>query len=139
MFCREGLRSTTVIAVRRGTQLVFVGDGQVTAGSLVVKDNAEKVKLLRPDVLCGFAGRASCSLALMEELDKFIERYNGFPLLRPCIEFSKKWRGERMYRSLEATVLVGDATSLIEVDGDGNIILHDRLRAIGSGGAFAEC
>ena len=53
------MRSTTVLAVRRGDQVVICGDGQVTLGDTVMKHEASKVRRLRGGaVLVGFAGAA---------------------------------------------------------------------------------
>lgn len=68
-----------------------------------------------------------------------IEKYPKFPLLKPCIELAKKWRTETQYKWLEGTILVVDPENIIEIDGEGNVLLHDRFRAIGSGGLYAEC
>ena len=59
--------------------------------------------------------------------------------MKPCIELAKKWRTEASYKKLEATLLVTDSKELVEIDGDGNVMVHDRFRGIGSGGHFAEC
>ena len=37
---------TTILAVRRGNEVVFCGDGQVSLGSSVMKGNAVKVRTL---------------------------------------------------------------------------------------------
>lgn len=42
-------------------------------------------------------------------------------------------------RNLEATLLICDATTMIELDGAGNVLELDGVRGIGSGGLFAEC
>ncbi|MFI5291121.1 MAG: HslU--HslV peptidase proteolytic subunit, partial [Polyangia bacterium] len=38
------IRSTTILAVRRGGKVVIGGDGQVTLGNTVMKGNARKVR-----------------------------------------------------------------------------------------------
>ena len=49
---------TTILAVRRGNEVVFCGDGQVSLGSSVMKGNAVKVRtLLDGKIPTGFAGR----------------------------------------------------------------------------------
>lgn len=60
-------------------------------------------------------------------------------MLWPCIELAKKWRTESQYKRLEGSVLVADNKSIIEIDGLGNVLTHDRFRSIGSGGLYAEC
>ncbi|HTT98345.1 MAG TPA: hypothetical protein VMF58_09870, partial [Rhizomicrobium sp.] len=39
-------RSTTILSVRKGGQVVVAGDGQVTAGATVMKSGARKVRRL---------------------------------------------------------------------------------------------
>jgi len=45
------IRSTTIIAVRRGGKVAMAGDGQVTMGETVMKSNARKV---RPSTTAGY-------------------------------------------------------------------------------------
>ena len=50
---------TTILAVRRGNEVVVAGDGQVSVGQTVMKGTARKVRRLSPggrDVVVGFAG-----------------------------------------------------------------------------------
>ena len=57
----EQYRGTTILAVRRGAQVVIGGDGQVSLGNTIMKGNARKVRRLYQDkVLAGFAG-APCA------------------------------------------------------------------------------
>ena len=138
-FSEAKIRSTTVIAVKKAGELVIMADGQVTQGNVIIKDNAHKLRQLRPTVICGFAGSLADAFTILDELEKFIDKYQNFNLLKPCIELAIKWRTEGAYKRLEASVLVGDADNLIELDGEGNVLVHDRFRAIGSGGIYAEC
>ena len=138
-FTQPKIRSTTVIAVKKGKELVIIADGQVTQGNVIIKENAHKLRQLRPGVICGFAGSLADAFTILDELEKFMDKYQNFSLLKPCIELAIKWRTEGAYKRLEASVLVGDADTLIELDGEGNVLVHDRFRAIGSGGIYAEC
>ena len=53
----EQYRGTTICSVRRGDQVVMVGDGQVTLGNTIMKANARKVRrLYKGNVIAGFAG-----------------------------------------------------------------------------------
>ena len=45
---RPEIHSTTILSVRRGSQVVVAGDGQVTLGNQVVKGGARKVRIGRP-------------------------------------------------------------------------------------------
>lgn len=61
------MMATTILSVRRGNQVIMIGDGQVSAGSTIVKHNAKKLRRLNDgNVLVGVAGKlllASVSLA----------------------------------------------------------------------------
>ena len=133
------IHSTTVIAVKKNGSLVIMADGQVTQGNVIIKGNAHKLRQLRPNIICGFAGSLADAFTILDELEKFVDKYQNFSLLKPCIELAIKWRTEGAYKRLEASVLVGDNDNLIELDGEGNVLVHDRFRAIGSGGLYAEC
>lgn len=133
------IRSTTVLAVKKNQELIIIADGQVTQGNVIIKDNAHKLRQLRPNIICGFAGSLADAFTILDELEKFIDKYHNFSLLKPCIELAIKWRTEGAYKRLEASVLVGDHDNLIELDGEGNVLVHEKFRAIGSGGLYAEC
>lgn len=49
------------------------------------------------------------------------------------------WRTDKSYKRLEASILVCDAKSIVEIDGNGNVMVHEEFRSIGSGGHYAEC
>ena len=44
----QTMYATTILCVRKGDEVVVIGDGQVTQGSFVVKDNARKVATSAP-------------------------------------------------------------------------------------------
>src|SRR6266550_3401816 len=53
----SGIRSTTILCVRRDGHVALGGDGQVTLGDTVMKANANKVRALKGGkILAGFAG-----------------------------------------------------------------------------------
>ena len=43
-----GWHGTTIIGVRKGTQVVVAGDGQVSLGPTVIKGSARKVRRISP-------------------------------------------------------------------------------------------
>lgn len=140
--------STTILVVKKDKEIFMIGDGQVSQGYTVVKGDARKVRVLREGIICGFAGSVSDAFTLMENLEKELDKYHGFPLLKPCIELSKHWRSSksqyflifgRHLRHLEATMIVCDNSNIIELDGAGNVLEIENVRGIGSGGLFAEC
>lgn len=132
-------RATTVLVVKKNGQTFLIGDGQVSQGSCVVKANARKVRVVREGIVCGFAGGAADAIALMELLEKELDKYQGFSLLRPCTELAKQWRSNKLLRHLSATMLVADKNDVVEMDGEGNLFEINTIRGIGSGGLFAEC
>jgi ATP-dependent HslUV protease subunit HslV len=134
----RGVRSTTVVAVRRGDRVAMGADGQVTMGDTVVKGTATKVRTLKDGrILAGFAGGVADAFTLFEKLEEKLERYPG-NLTRACVELAKDWRTDRYLRRLDALLLVADRDHLFLVSGDGNVLEPDEeVAAIGSGGSFA--
>ena len=131
-------RSTTILAVRHRDQAVMGGDGQVTFGDTVVKQNARKIRRLYDDrILAGFAGSAADSFALFSRFESKLEEYRG-NLERSAVELAKDWRTDRILRRLEAMLVVLDAESMFLLSGNGDLIVPDEgIIAIGSGGAYA--
>jgi energy-converting hydrogenase Eha subunit H len=52
----RGMLGTTVLCVRKGANVVMIGDGQVTQGAEIIKPNVRKVRRLGANVIGGFAG-----------------------------------------------------------------------------------
>ena len=131
-------RSTIILAVRHRDQAVIGGDGQVTFGDTVVKQNARKIRRLYNDrILAGFAGSAADSFALISRFESKLEEYRG-NLERSAVELAKDWRTDRLLRRLEAMLVVLDAESMFLLSGNGDLIAPDEgIIAIGSGGAYA--
>ena len=98
--------STTILAIKKANQIVIIGDGQVTQGHTVKKMDVKKIRNIKDDIVCGFAGSASDAFSLMENLEKEINKYEGFPLIKPCIELAKRWRSDKYMKNLEATIIV---------------------------------
>jgi ATP-dependent HslUV protease subunit HslV len=134
----DSARSTTVLAVVKDGAIAMAADGQVTLGDTVMKAGAEKVRRIAKNrALVGFAGGAADALTLLERLEAKLETYPG-NVRRASVELARDWRTDRMLRRLEATMLVGDAQSLLVVSGNGDVIEpDDGIAAIGSGGAYA--
>ncbi|MCR5623126.1 MAG: ATP-dependent protease subunit HslV [Treponema sp.] len=132
------IRSTTVIAVKRGGAVAMAGDGQVTAGNTVVKGNARKVRRIYDGkVLTGFAGSVADAFTLFDKFEEKLKEYNG-DLTRSAVELAKLWRTERSMSKLEAMLLVADKSKILLVSGDGNVIEPENdVIAIGSGGNYA--
>jgi ATP-dependent HslUV protease subunit HslV len=135
---QERWRSTTILSVRRGNEVVIAGDGQVTLGQTVMKSNARKVRrLAKGDVISGFAGATADAFALFERLEAKIELHPG-NLARACVELAKDWRTDKYFRRLEAMMVVADTKSTLLVTGTGDVVEpEDGIVGIGSGGNYA--
>jgi ATP-dependent HslUV protease, peptidase subunit HslV len=135
-----GWHGTTILAVRRGGQVVVAGDGQVSLGQTVIKGSARKVRRLAAgghEVVAGFAGSTADAFTLLERLEKKLEAAPG-QLARACVELAKDWRTDKYLKNLEAMLIVTDGTTLFVVTGAGDVLEpeHD-VAAIGSGGNYA--
>lgn len=132
------IRSTTILAVRKGGQTCVGGDGQVTLQNMVVKGGARKVRRLHDGkVLAGFAGASADALALFEKLEAKLQEHNG-NLMRAAVELAKDWRTDRYLRRLEAMLLAADKDTILLLSGTGDVIEPDGdVLAIGSGGGYA--
>ena len=135
-----GWHGTTILAVRRGGQVVVAGDGQVSLGNTVIKGTARKVRRISPgghDVVCGFAGSTADAFTLLERLEKKLEAAPG-QLARASVDLAKDWRMDKYLRNLEAMLIVTDGRDLFVITGAGDVLEpeHD-VAAIGSGGNFA--
>jgi len=135
---KSKFRSTTILSVRRGNQVVVVGDGQVSFGQTIMKGSARKVRRMAEGaVIGGFAGSAADGIALFERLEAKLREHGG-NLRRGAVELAKDWRTDRVLRRLEAMLLVADAKDTYLLSGTGDIIEPDHgVVAIGSGGPFA--
>ncbi len=135
----EQFRGTTILAVRRGDQVVVGGDGQVSFGDTVMKGSARKVRRLYHDkVIAGFAGGTADAFTLFERFEAKLEKHQG-NLLRAAVELAKDWRTDRMLRRLEALLIVADYSASLLISGNGDVIEPEHeLVAIGSGGGYAQ-
>jgi ATP-dependent HslUV protease subunit HslV len=135
----ETFHGTTIIGVRRNNQIVVGGDGQVTLGNTVMKNNAKKVRRLYKDkVLAGFAGATADAFTLFEKFESKLEKYSGH-LTRSAVELAKDWRTDKILRNLEALLIVADKDVSLLISGNGDVIEpQDSILAIGSGGSFAQ-
>lgn len=132
------LKSTTVLAVRRGENVVLVGDGQVTLEQTMVKGQARKVRRLADGkVIAGFAGGAADALSLLARLEEKLAEYQG-QLERAAVEMVRDWRTDRVLRRLEAMLVVADTRTTLLLSGNGDLIEpDDGVVGIGSGSVAA--
>jgi ATP-dependent HslUV protease subunit HslV len=135
----EQFHGTTIVSVRRGTQVALGGDGQVTLGNIVVKSSARKIRRLHHDkVLAGFAGGTADAFTLFERFEAKLDKHSGH-LLRAAVELAKDWRTDRMLRRLEAMLAVADTQHSLIITGNGDVLEPEfGLISIGSGGPYAQ-
>ena len=130
---------TTILCVRRGSQVALGGDGQVSMGNTRVKGNARKVRRLYGDrILAGFAGGTADAFTLFERFEGKLEKHGG-QLQRAAVEIAKDWRTDRYLRRLEALLIVADKEQTLMVSGNGDVMEPEKgVMAIGSGGPYAQ-
>ncbi len=134
---RESFHATTIVSVRRGSEVVVAGDGQVTLGNTVMKANARKVRRIADGrVVAGFAGATADAFTLFEHFEAKLEKHGQ--LIRAAVELAKDWRTDRRLGKLEALLAVADKETSLIISGNGDVIEPEGgLIAIGSGGPFA--
>ena len=135
---QKRIRSTTVVCIRRGANVVMAADGQVTLGDAVIKHTARKIRrLYQEKVLAGFAGSTADAFSLFGRFEGKLEQYAG-NIGRAAVELAKDWRTDKMLRNLEALLLVSDPHQTFLISGSGDVIEPDQgVAAIGSGGSYA--
>lgn len=72
---RYQCRTTTILCVRKGPDVVLMGDGMASIGSEIVKPNVNKLRLLRASVVAGFAGATADAFTLFERLEAKLEEH----------------------------------------------------------------
>lgn len=129
---------TTICCVRRDSQIAMAGDGQVTGGQTVLKQNAVKVRRIYENkIIAGFAGATADAFTLIEKFEEKLNSYSG-NLMRASVELAKDWRMDKFLRRLEAMMIVTDGDKILLLTGTGDVIEpEDGVLAIGSGGNYA--
>ena len=131
--------ATTILACRGKDKAVIGGDGQVTLGNTVLKNNATKIrKLYNGKILGGFAGSTADAFNLFDMFEHILEQKKG-DLYKSVIEFSKEWRKDKMLRRLEAMMIVLNCEHIFILSGTGDVVEPEdgKIAAIGSGGNYA--
>ena len=139
IFNAQKWHSTTILSVRVGDDVVIAGDGQVSMGDTVLKDNARKVRRIGKDgkIIAGFAGATADAFTLFERLEAKLEAHPG-QLTRAAVELAKDWRTDRYLRKLEALMAVCDKETSLILTGNGDVVEpQDGIIGIGSGGNYA--
>ena len=129
---------TTIVLVRKNSEVVVAGDGQVSMGNTVIKSTATKVrKIEKRNVIAGFAGSTADALTLFERLEAKLEKHAG-NLTRAAVELAKDWRTDKYLRRLEALMAIGDKEKSFIISGTGDVLEpENNVIGIGSGGNYA--
>jgi ATP-dependent HslUV protease subunit HslV len=132
------MRATTIIAVKDKDKVAIAGDGQVTFGDTVFKNNAKKIRKFYNDtILAGFAGAAADAFALFDKFESKLDEFGG-NLKKASVELAKEWRSDKALRELDAMLVVADKKNLLILSGTGDVLeTDDNIAAIGSGGVYA--
>ncbi|MDO4551193.1 MAG: ATP-dependent protease subunit HslV [Planctomycetia bacterium] len=130
--------STTILTVRRNGTVAIGGDGQVTVGNTIMKNDVQKIRRISEGkVITGFAGATADAFALLERFEAKLKDYPA-NIIRAATELAKEWRTDRVLRKLEAMMTVIDARHTLLITGNGDVIQpSDGILGIGSGGNFA--
>ncbi|MDR2353812.1 MAG: ATP-dependent protease subunit HslV [Deltaproteobacteria bacterium] len=131
-------RSTTIIMVRHQNLVTVAGDGQVSAGEIIIKHSARKIrKLFQDRIICGFAGATADALTILERFEEELTKYSGH-FTRAAVELTKRWRVDRGLRHLEAVLLAADKEKSLMISGTGDVLEpDDNILVTGSGGQYA--
>jgi len=133
--------ATTILAYKsEDGQAVIGGDGQVTFGNAILKNNATKIRRVgaKNEVLAGFAGSTADAFNLFDMFENHLENSKG-DLLKAVVNFSKEWRKDKHLRQLEAMMLFLNKNHIFILSGTGDVVEPEDgcLASIGSGGNFA--
>lgn len=131
-------KATTILAVIKDGTLAFGGDGQVTLGDQIIKAKATKIRSFAGGkVLGGFAGHTADAFTLFERFESKLESTSG-NLTKAAVELAKDWRTDKALRRLEAMLLVGNASKILLLSGQGDVLEPDEtVASIGSGSPIA--
>lgn len=130
--------ATTILGLRHNGSVVIGGDGQVSLGQTVMKQQSNKIRTLSEGkVLVGFAGSAADAFSLLERFEDQLSKHSG-QLVRSAVELAKLWRTDKYLRQLEALLAVLDKDHALIISGTGEVIEpDDGIVAVGSGGMYA--
>ena len=132
------MHSTTIIALKHKGKIALGGDGQVSMGEAILKQQARKIrKIYKNKILAGFAGSTADAFTLYEKFEAKLESFQG-NLTRAAIEVAKEWRSDKILRRLDALLVVADKDKIFLISGKGDVVEpDDGIVAIGSGGSYA--
>lgn len=131
--------ATTILAYKGKNSAVIGGDGQVTFGNSILKNNATKIRTLyNGKILAGFAGSTADAFNLFDMFEEYLTNRKG-DLVKAVIDFSKAWRKDKVLRRLEAMMIVLNKEHIFILTGNGDVVEPEdgEIASIGSGGNFA--
>jgi len=133
------IHGTTILCVKRNGRIAMGGDGQVTMGNTVLKQNAKKIRRISSgNVIAGFAGSTADAFTLFDKFEQKLNEHRG-NITKAAVELAKDWRTDRVLRRLEALLIVADKEHMFIISGTGDVIEpEDNIAAIGSGGSYAQ-
>lgn len=127
--------ATTILAVRTKNQLAIGGDGQISQGNNIIKQNVKKVRFIKDNILAGFAGVTSDALLIFDHLENYLLHYPE--LKKACIELVRTWRTNNINK-LEAQFIVADEENMLLLTGTGDLLEpDDGVLSVGSGSTMA--
>lgn len=132
------IRATTILSVRTARGVAIGGDGQVSLGDTVMKEKANKIRVLNDGKVCiGFAGAAADAFSLVERFEEKLKEFGG-NVPKAATELAKLWRTDRVLRRLESLLCTVDKKNSFIISGTGDVIEpDDGIIGIGSGGQYA--
>merc|ERR1719230_1186284 len=116
----QQLHATTILSVRKEDKVFIIGDGQVSLGNHVIKENARKVRTLKEGVIGGFAGATADAMTLFERLEMKLQEHPE--TMRACVEMAKAWRMDKYLRRLKAVMIVCDSSVSLTLTGTGDVL-----------------
>lgn len=131
-------RATTILSVRRNGVVAIGGDGQVSVGHAIVKQDATKLRSFQDGAIwCGFAGAAADAFALLDRFSAKLDAYKS-NARRAAIELAKEWRSDKVLRRLHSMLVVVNREVSLTISGSGDVIEPtDGVIGAGSGGMYA--
>lgn len=135
---QKAMRSTTIVCILKDKKLTMMSDGQVTLGDMIIKSNANKVRLICDNRFAvGFAGSVVDALTLVERIEGKLKEFS-YNLERACIEMSRGWRTEKYLKHLKAEIIIANTEKIFSLSGNGDIIeFENGVASVGSGSKFA--
>ncbi|MBA3061493.1 MAG: HslU--HslV peptidase proteolytic subunit, partial [Atribacteria sp.] len=65
------LKGTTILEIKHKGEVAISGDGQISVGNTIMKNNTKKIRKIYNDkVLTGFAGASADAITLFEKFEQ---------------------------------------------------------------------